>query len=129
MTDAMDYLIDFQFRWSQRDDITVLFHDPVPRSVMSELLHMPGVLRVEPFRSLPVRLTHGYRLRRLSIMGLDVIGSCCGCSTPTNGSKRCRRAGATVRESGRGPRVSVGDWVEVAVMEDRRSVLSIRVAD
>lgn len=70
MSDALDYLIDFQFRVSQRDDVTVVFQDVLPGRVVSELNNLPGVIRAEPFRSLPVRLVHGARSRRLAIMGL-----------------------------------------------------------
>lgn len=69
-SDALDYLIDFQFRLSQRDDVMVTFYEPVPSTVLSELDHLPGVLQAESFRTLPVRITFGPRSRRLALMGL-----------------------------------------------------------
>lgn len=69
-SDALDYLIDFQFRLAQRDDVLVAFYEPTPSMVLSELQRLPGVMQVEGFRSLPVRLTFGPRSRRLALMGL-----------------------------------------------------------
>ncbi|MEZ6126567.1 MAG: ABC transporter permease [Planctomycetaceae bacterium] len=69
-SDALDYLIDFQFRMAQRDDVMVTFYEPTPSTVINELQKLPGVLQVEAFRSLPVRLSFGPRHRRLALMGL-----------------------------------------------------------
>jgi energy-coupling factor transporter ATP-binding protein EcfA2 len=51
--DAIDYLGSFQFRSVQREDMTVLFHDPRPSRAHHEVAALPGVLRVEPFRVVP----------------------------------------------------------------------------
>ena len=63
-SDALDYLIEFQFRMAQRDDVMVTFYEPTPKTVLNELHNLPGVIQVEAFRSLPVRLTFGPRYRR-----------------------------------------------------------------
>lgn len=69
--DAIDYLIDFQFELQERHDATVTFHEAVPESAIGSLLAIPGVLRIEAFRSIPVRLRNGPRFRQTSITGLD----------------------------------------------------------
>lgn len=69
--DAIDYLIAFQFGFQERHDATVQFHEAVPHRAISSLEQVPGVIRVEPFRSVPVRLRHGPRSRQTSISGLD----------------------------------------------------------
>jgi putative ABC transport system permease protein len=68
--DAIDYLTDFQFAQSQRQDLTVTFTDPVSARAFEEVRHLPGVLSGEPFRSLPVRLRSEHHVRLLSITGL-----------------------------------------------------------
>ncbi len=69
--DAIDYLIDFQFGLQERHDATVTFHEAVPRRAVGSLEEIPGVVRVETFRSVPVRLRNGPRSRQTSISGLE----------------------------------------------------------
>jgi putative ABC transport system permease protein len=70
MFDAVDYMSDVQFRDVQRDDATVAFVEPLPESALSELAHLPGVFRAEPFRAVAVELSNGHRARRVSLLGL-----------------------------------------------------------
>ena len=69
--DAIDYLGAFQFRSVQREDMTVLFHDPRPARARHEVMALPGVLRAEPFRVVPARLRHGHSHRRIPLFGLE----------------------------------------------------------
>jgi putative ABC transport system permease protein len=57
--DTVSYMLDVQFRHAQRDDLTVLFTDPAAGRARDELAALPGVRRVEVFRSAPVRLRFG----------------------------------------------------------------------
>ena len=70
-TDALQYLIDFQFRLAQRQDVMVTFIEPVVGGAQREIEKLPGVLQVEFFRSIPTRLRHHHHDRRVGIMGLD----------------------------------------------------------
>jgi putative ABC transport system permease protein len=74
MEDAMDYLIEFQFTKSQRQDVTVAFVEPASPQAIYELRRLPGVRRCEAFRSLPTRLRSGNVSRRVGIMGLPSDG-------------------------------------------------------
>ncbi len=67
---AIDYIFDIQFNASERQDITVLFAEARERRANFELAALPGVLRVEPFRGVPVTLHNGPRSKKSSIMGL-----------------------------------------------------------
>jgi putative ABC transport system permease protein len=71
MTDALQALLDVQFREVQRDDATVAFHEPLTLRARFELRHLPGVLGVEIFRSVPVRVRSEYRSRRTALLGLE----------------------------------------------------------
>jgi putative ABC transport system permease protein len=71
MLDALDYLIEFQFFRTQRYDVTVTLVEPASPDVKYELAHLPGVLRCETFRAVPVRLRYRHRSRDLAVMGLD----------------------------------------------------------
>ncbi|HEX7645491.1 MAG TPA: ABC transporter permease [Burkholderiaceae bacterium] len=68
--DALNEIIRLQFRVSQRDDATVVFNEVRDQSVADSLASLPGVLRVETFRNLPVRLVSGHRSKKTVIMGL-----------------------------------------------------------
>jgi putative ABC transport system permease protein len=68
--DALNEIIRLQFRTAQRDDVSINFNFPRDKSVVHELANLPGVLRVEPFRALPVELQAGARARKTLIMGL-----------------------------------------------------------
>ncbi len=71
LRDAVDWLVDLQFREIQREDMTILFQQPRPRETRFEIARLPGVRRAEPFRAVPARLRFEHRNRRVAILGLD----------------------------------------------------------
>jgi putative ABC transport system permease protein len=70
-TDAMDYMIDVQFRQVQREDVMIVFNEPRPARVKFDVTHLPGVLQSEVFRAVPVTLRFEYRTYRTAITGLE----------------------------------------------------------
>lgn len=68
--DAIDYLIDYQFRRAQRQDLQVVFETPLSSAAAFDIAHLPGVQAVETFRSVPVRMRHDHHEQRTAIMGL-----------------------------------------------------------
>lgn len=54
--DAMDHIVDVQFRLVQRGDVVVNFQQPVPPSVAQDLQRLPGVIHAEPNRSEAIRV-------------------------------------------------------------------------
>lgn len=68
--DALEEIMRIQFRLAQRDDITVNFNEVRGRTVAYDLATLPGVLRVETFRTVPVELHAGYRTEKTAIMAL-----------------------------------------------------------
>lgn len=69
--DALNYLIDFQFRVAQRQDVMVTFIEPIVGGVKREIQKLPGVMQADFFRSVPTRLRHGHHDRRVAVMGMD----------------------------------------------------------
>ncbi|MBX7071570.1 MAG: FtsX-like permease family protein [Pirellulales bacterium] len=67
--DALDYIIDVQYNFAQRYDVDVAFYQPRPARALHELEQLPGVMRTEPYRAVPVRLRLGHRSRRVAIAG------------------------------------------------------------
>ncbi|MDZ8053727.1 MAG: ABC transporter permease [Aulosira sp. ZfuVER01] len=73
-TDAMQHMIDVQFRNVQREDVTIVFNQPRPSRVRYEVAHLPGVLHAELFRVVAARLRFEHRTYRLAITGLEAGG-------------------------------------------------------
>ena len=59
-TDAIDHLIQTQFWDAERQDVTVNFVEPRDESVRYALERLPGVVAVEPQRTVAVRIRSGY---------------------------------------------------------------------
>lgn len=68
---AFDYLIGVQFGLAHRDDLTVNFVEPTSRRAIHELAALPGVDRVEPFRTTAVTLRSGTAEYRTAIQGFE----------------------------------------------------------
>jgi putative ABC transport system permease protein len=68
--DVMDDLIDQQFVVTMRQDATVSFVEPRSPEAAFAVEHLPGVMEMEPMRTVPVRLRAGHRSRTLAITGL-----------------------------------------------------------
>jgi putative ABC transport system permease protein len=69
-SDGMALIIDRQFYQVQRHDLTLVFQQPLGERVAYDLAHLPGVMQVEPFRTVPVRLRFEHRSRRVALTGL-----------------------------------------------------------
>lgn len=72
--DAIDHLVKVEFQQVLREDMTLFFNEPRPPVVSEELKRMPGVLGVEAFRAVPVRLRNGHLTKRLAIQGMEPDG-------------------------------------------------------
>ncbi len=68
--DGMDVMLDQQFNVVQRQDVTVTFTQPVSASARHALAQLPGVVAIEPMRSVPARLRFGHRSRQVAITGI-----------------------------------------------------------
>jgi putative ABC transport system permease protein len=73
-SDAMQHMIDVQFRNVQREDVTIVFNELRPSRVRYEVNHLPGVLQAEPFRAVPARLRFEHRTYRIALTGLEPTG-------------------------------------------------------
>jgi putative ABC transport system permease protein len=71
MMDGVRYLMDWQFRVVQREDVQVLLSEPRARPALDAFRAMRGVMEVEPFRLAPARLHSAHRMKRGVLFGLD----------------------------------------------------------
>lgn len=72
--DALSWLMKVQFQIVQREDVTIVFNEPRPASTRYAIARLPGVLRSEMFRSVPVRLRHQHYQYRLGLTGIEPQG-------------------------------------------------------
>ena len=69
--DAIDRLMLTQFWDAERQDVTVSFIEPRDESVRYALERLPGVVAVEPQRTVAARIRSGFRDRYLSVTGVS----------------------------------------------------------
>jgi putative ABC transport system permease protein len=68
--DALNEIIRIQYRTAQRDDLMLTFNEARDASATYALAALPGVTRVEGYRSAPVRLRFGHHMKKTVIIGL-----------------------------------------------------------
>lgn len=68
--DAIDYLVAVQFNAAEREDVQIVFAEPVSGRARHEIAHLPGVLFAESNRSVPVRLRAGHHSYLTAVSGL-----------------------------------------------------------
>ena len=66
---AMEWMVDFSFHQSDRQDASISFLSPRPLGALFAVEHLPGVLKAEPYRAVPVKLRFGQIERRVAIDG------------------------------------------------------------
>lgn len=69
--DVTDRMLQIEFNVKHREDVTVVFSDPMPPSVTCNIAALDGVLEHEYYREEPVRISYGHRTRRQSIRGMQ----------------------------------------------------------
>lgn len=68
--DSINRYFEGTFRREQRQDLTVTFARPIEPRAVGELARMPGVLRAEGLRMVPVRVEYEHRKRDTALVGL-----------------------------------------------------------
>jgi putative ABC transport system permease protein len=127
--DAMKVFKEMQFSFVQRQDVTVSFVEPVSAGAVHELRALPGVERVEPFRSVPARLRSGNRSRNLAVLGVAarpelnrIVDRSGRVVTPPPEGLLISKTLASVLQ------VSPGEGVRLEVLEGRRPTREVKVA-
>jgi putative ABC transport system permease protein len=68
--DCINRMMEVEFRHVQREDLTVSFNETRDARAIIDLERLPGVMRAEAYRAVPVRLRHEHRVHRTAILGL-----------------------------------------------------------
>ena len=73
--DAVDELVVTHFQTVQREDAIVNLRSAGGAAAVGALARLPGVLRVEPFRSVPVEIAFAHRRKRTVLLGIPGAGT------------------------------------------------------
>ncbi|MDP2128670.1 MAG: FtsX-like permease family protein [Pseudohongiella sp.] len=128
MFDGVRFLMDLQFREIQREDVSVNFHQHQSDRVLHELWRLPGVTRVEPFRTVPARLSNGHLYRDSGIQGMQADGklrrvvssNILAYPLPADGLVLSRVLAQRLD-------VNAGDWLHVQMLEGQRQQHPVQV--
>ena len=129
MIDAVNYLMDFQFRQVQRQDMTIVFNEPRSSRTRYEVANLPGVISSEPFRLVPARLRFEHRIYRTALTGIEPQGefrrlmdkNLSTVYLPSNGLVLTTKLAEILG-------VQPGDLITVEVLEGTRPIRKIMVA-
>lgn len=128
--DSVEFMIEVAFNRTDRQHASLIFSDPKGPGVVDAVSRLPGVTRVEPFRSAQVRLRHGHLERRLSITGKpegrDLSRVLDDRFKPVELPETGLAVGERVAEL---LALKRGDLVEVEVLVGKRRTLHVPVTD
>lgn len=128
MVDALDYVIDSEFTVAQRQDMMLTFAEPTVSRTIADVRHLPGVLFVEPFRALPVRLRSQNHSRRMALLGLSPDARLFRIVDRDRNAIPVPRHGIVISANlAQALHVSVGDWLTVEVLEAKRPVVRLQI--
>lgn len=68
--DSLESMIDTVFFRAERQDALLTFNQELPPRALAEIARLPGALRAEPYRTVPVTLRNGHREKRLVVTGV-----------------------------------------------------------
>ncbi|MFM9117437.1 MAG: ABC transporter permease, partial [Planctomycetota bacterium] len=128
LEDTVDHVMTFQFFEQQRHDLMVSFNEPTSGAALVELQHYPGVIYLEPFRAVPVRLAHEQHQRRLELLGLQSRAQLFRALDPQHGPVELPSEGIAIsRRLAQILNCRLGDYIHVEVLEGKRMQRDIRV--
>lgn len=127
--DASRTMLDAFFFRSQRQDLTVTFIEPRNQSALLGLAQIPGVLRVEGSRAIPVVMTSGNRRERTAIES-TAPGSLLAAHIDRSGQEIAMPAAGLMlsRQLADQLQVGAGDDVFVELLGGKRTSQTLPVA-
>lgn len=126
--DAIEYMMNFQFSIAQRQDIQLTFQHASAPEALHELRNIQGVIRVEPYRSVPVRLRSGPYDRRTVVIGLSGSRELYRLLDSSGQPVRVPPSGLVLSDKlAELLRVTPGQSLRMEVLEDRRQQMDVPV--
>lgn len=127
---GFDDTLDLTFGVIDRSDVAVTFFEPMPAKTAFNMAHLPGVLEVEPVRSVSAVMRNGRQSYRGSVTGLveearlnrAVRKDMSDISMPTKGIVLARALADTLD-------IGPGETLRVEVLNGRRPTIDVQVAE
>jgi putative ABC transport system permease protein len=128
LTGTMEELINVTYFMADRQDATISFVERRPLIVVEEVSRLPGVLAVEPYREVPVRIRHGHIERRVMISGRPRDADLSRIINTDLHPVVLPESGLAISSwLARLLGTQVGDFVEVDLLEGQRRTVSLPV--
>ena len=127
--DVIDRLIQTQFWEAERQDVTVNFVEPRSSSAKHDLEHLPGVIAVEPQRTVAVRVRAGFRERYLAITGVPPTPRFKRIVDRNGGPIRLPPGGVVLSQTlANALEIKTGDVVTLEILEGHRPTRRVEVS-
>ena len=125
---TMEALVDVTYFMADRQDASVSFIERRPLSAVDQIARLPGVLAVEPYREVPVRIRNGHLERRVMISGRPRNADLSRIIDIDLHPVELPEGGLAISAwLAQLLDIHVGDVVEVDLLEDRRRTVSLPV--
>ena len=126
--DTIDYMLDVQFGYAAREDISVSLTEPTQRDALHELERLPGVVRAEPFRFVAVELSSGHRKKRSAIQAFIPPATLHRTLDSRLQPIQPPKQGVLLTDwLAEQLRVGIGDPVRIRILEGRRQTVQVPV--
>ena len=128
--DSVDQMIEVAFFRTDRQHATLTFTDEKHTRALQDIERLPGVLRAEPYRSVAVRFRNEHLSRQLSIIGKPTDMDLSRVLDLDDRPVPLPASGLVINERiAEVLRVRRGDVVEMEILEGRRGIRHVPVAD
>jgi putative ABC transport system permease protein len=128
ISDSMEHLIDVTYFMADRQDATLSFVEKRPEAVVMQIARLPGILAAEPYREVPARVRRGSIERRVMISGRPPNADLNRIIDVDLRPVVLPEAGLAISDMlAQILGVSVGDVVEVDLLEGQRRTVSLPV--
>lgn len=128
ISDALNYLIYFQYELAQRQDVRVNFYETASPAARFDLAHLPGVQLVEPLRAVPVEVRHAHYNYRTSILGLDADRQLYRLLDTKQQEIRLPSGGVVLSQKlADWLHVTGGDWIDAEVLDGEQPRCRVQV--
>ncbi len=126
---AMNFMVDYTFNRTERQDATISFLSAKPAAAIYELERLPGVMVAEPFRTVAVEICSGHISRRVAISGHADSSKLTRLLDASLRPVRLPEEGIVLSTTLAGLlSVEVGDTVEILPLEGERRPRAVPVA-
>lgn len=127
--DAIDYLLDVDFRLRERQHVSIGFVESVSSAAIYDLARLPGVLRVETGRDAIVRMRNGHHSDRTTLVGVPQDSEMQLIVGPTQKTVSVPASGVVLNERlAKRLDLRAGETVWVEFLAGERKTMAMRVA-